>query len=714
MMKDAIIFILDANVTMDTPYPPSSPNNGDGCSNSDSSPYYATTRLDQAKDAALDTIIDRMWKSKTNEAGVIILKAGMTHHHLSPHERIINDDIDISKFFVRCAGGVAKALKKYNNHGSGLEENSNEVFPNLVEYELKTPCPQTLRSLRNVQCTINESMISSTQGDLCDGLILAADALHRRTNGKKYKRTIVLVTDAEHEVQVNGEQLQCVLDGLIRMEVELIVLGIGFENVGSGVPVKSENLDDDNLDTKPEAITTPVVTIKEEEGNSDDVLDKKPDAITPAVPIKQEEGNPDDIIEDGNSMEEDFNMIIKRENEKLLQSITKATGGCILSATGANLTELLLSKLPPTSQTTQSVGKKILFRIAPNISLVVKSSKLTAEQHLPTTVKEAYQFDTETGEKLRDGNGELMTLPTRTQTDHYDEEGNAVSLGKYMIDRTDEAMCNHITQCMHCISPKDKRTDAFRYGSDLIPVGKMDMLGINAAFADPGSIEMIGYLDRKVVESSNLLMGPAYAFTGGESKKSRTAVAALSLAMEESGMVGFCRIVRTKNGEPKIGALLPRQHAGGCADSIGWYLAFLELPFADDLHHDFGRPIPPGYHGDATDEKICDELIDSMMLPDNDFISEDISNPALKANRRMVAYFAINPMSEEDEVNPEGLAKETIVAASQAKPLCDFDVVRTISKKASRSITAFLDNFPLMEHKPEDAKKRKFWGDGIN
>ncbi len=363
---------------------------------------------------------------------MIILKAGMTHHHLSPHERIINDDIDNSKFFVRCAGGVPKALKKYNIHGSGEEDNSNDIFPNLVEYELKTPCPQTLRSIRNVQCTINESMISSTQGDLCDGLILAADALHRRTNGKKYKRTIVLITDAEHEVQVNGEQLQCVLDGLIRMEVELIVLGIGFEDEGSGDPVKSENLDDDNLETKPKAITTPIVPIKEEDGNPDDVLDKKPDAIAQVLPIKQEEGDPDDVMDDdGDTKEEDFNMIIKRENEKLLHSITKATGGCIVAASGANLTELLQWKLPPTSQTSQSVGKKILFRIAPNISLVVKSSKLTAEQHLPTTIKEAYQFDPETGEKLRDGNGELMTLPTRTQTDHYDEEGNAVSLGKY-------------------------------------------------------------------------------------------------------------------------------------------------------------------------------------------------------------------------------------------------------------------------------------------
>lgn len=270
------------------------------------------------------------------------------------------------------------------------------------------------------------------------------------------------------------------------------------------------------------------------------------------------------------------------------------------------------------------------------------------------------------------------------------------------------------------LSPKDKRTDAFRYGSDLIPVGKMDMLGINAAFADPGSIELIGYLDRKAVESSNLLMGPAYAFTGSESKKSRFAIAALSQAMEETGMVGFCRIVRTKNGEPKIGALLPRQHVGATANSeaqngnSGWYLAFLELPFADDLHYNFDRPIPPAYHGDSDDNKICDNLIDSMMLPDDDFQSVDIACPALKAYRRMVAYFAINPMNEDDEVNPEGVAKETILDAAQAKPLCEFDVVRTILKRASRSIAAFMDNFPLVEHKPEEAKKRKFWGDDIN
>ena len=195
------------------------------------------------------------------------------------------------------------------------------------------------------------------------------------------------------------------------MEVELIVLGIGFEeqSLSSAAPIKNEKM----------------------ENNSDDI-DTKPEAIVPVVvPIKQEEGNPDDIKDYNGDGSQDFDIMIKRENEKLLHSITKATGGSILSATGNySLSELLQTKLPSACQTTQSIGKKILFRIAPNLSLVVKSSKLTAEQHLPTTVKEAYQFDLETGEKLRDGNGELMTLPTRTQTDHYDDDGNVVSLGE--------------------------------------------------------------------------------------------------------------------------------------------------------------------------------------------------------------------------------------------------------------------------------------------
>ena len=88
--------------------------------------------------------------------------------------------------------------------------------------------------------------------------------------------------------------------------------------------------------------------------------------------------------------------------------------------------------------------------------------------------------------------------------------------------------------------------------------------------------------------------------------------------------------------------------------------------------------------------------------------------PALAAYRRRVAAFAMDPMNANEEMNAEGLSEGRISEASRARPLGDFDVVRSVHEKASRHIAAFLDAFPLVEHKPEDDKKRKFWGDGNN
>jgi ATP-dependent DNA helicase 2 subunit 2 len=326
------------------------------------------------------------------------------------------------------------------------------VFPNIVEFALDRPSPRTLRSVRDVRCTIHESM--SVRGDLCDGLILAADALYRRTCGKKYRRGIVMITDAEHEVRVDGEQLQFVLGGLRKMEVELIVLGIGFEEGRScGIPMKDEDSDDggrnEHRDENNERYENPdaVPSMDHEKPEAVVSMEDDDDIIGGAL-VKEEEGNPDEIVDDvkrENSVRLEF---IKRENEKLLHSIARETGGCVLAANGINLTELLRTRLPSVSGLTNSMGKKVDFRIAPGLSLVVKSAKLTSQQNLPTTVKEAYQFDTRTGEKLRDGNGELMTLPTRTQTDHYDDDGNLVPYGESCLPLI-RYFCTDIFVCVY-------------------------------------------------------------------------------------------------------------------------------------------------------------------------------------------------------------------------------------------------------------------------
>ncbi|KAL7541629.1 hypothetical protein ACHAWF_006985 [Thalassiosira exigua] len=393
--KEAVVFVLDTNVTMNAPYPPQNRPDARGCSD------HEPTRLSQAKEAVLGSIIDLMWRSKTHEAGLVVLKAGATHHHLSEIERIA-DDVDVGKFFRRCGGGAK--LDRYEGADGG-----SDVFPNLVEFELKRPTPSTLRAMNDAQCTISESMASTVQGDFCDGLILAADALHRRTNGKKYKRKIVMITDAEHEVEVNGEQLQCVLDGLNKMGVILIVVGIGFEEDIGMEDAGSDS--DDDIDAKPDAAVS---------GPAKEDSD---------VMIK-EEGNPDEMMV-GVKAETDMQQLVKRENEKLLLSIARETRGFIVAANGANLSDVLQTKLPLLAGNTSSTRKNAEFRIAPELTLVAKSSKLMEKKNLPSTIKEAYQFDPKTGEKLRDGTGELMTSPVKNVTYHYDDQDKEVTLGEW-------------------------------------------------------------------------------------------------------------------------------------------------------------------------------------------------------------------------------------------------------------------------------------------
>ena len=430
--KEAVVFILDANLTMNAPYPsevkdiPAGDGNG-----STKQPSPSSTRLSQAKDAILDSIVDLMWTSKTNETGVVVLKTGVTHHHLSEIERIV-DDASIGKFFRRCGGGI-----KLNRYDNGSDEEDNDVFSNLVEFELNRPNPSTLRAMSQIQCTINEQISSSVQGDLCDGLILAADSLHRRTAGKKYKRKIVMITDAEHEVEVNGEQLQCVLDGLKKMEVELIVVGIGFKESVDIAIKKEESLsdtddagaidlcseDDEALAKKPES--APMSESDEANSNS---------ANNDQTMIK-EEGNPDEMVIDDTTMKQkgvDMGLLIKRENEKLLLSIAQETGGSILASNGATLSEVLQTKLPCRAGMTKWTMKNMEFRIAPSITLPVKSAKLISKKNLPTTIKDAYLIDPKSGEPMRDGAGDLMTSKTKTRTDHYEDEESevTVSLGE--------------------------------------------------------------------------------------------------------------------------------------------------------------------------------------------------------------------------------------------------------------------------------------------
>ena len=643
--KEAVVFILDTFPSMNAPYP---------------SKDSESSRLSQAKRAIINTIADQSWRSKTHECGCVVLKTGLTHHHMAVMEGI-DDENALGYYFRKVARG-----KKIH-----VDLDDDIHFPNLIEFDLNRVTPQTLRAISRVCTTSDDSNCDVMQGDLCDGLIVAADALYQRTNGKKFKRKIVLFTDAEHKVTVDGAQLQAVLDGLNKMDCEVIVVGIEF---------------DDEKDFSS--------TAKSEHDDNDDFGQPLSDAIksNDAPNGKESDSgmeNGADIDSEGmedQKVESDSKARVKRENQMLLMSIAKETGGCVLAANGVDIEDVLHRKMPSKAGRKNAQRYETDFHIAPNLTVTVRLAKMTEQCNLPSLKKAAVQFDPESGDALRDGAGELMTHDCGKLTRHFEEEQLEAGIEKEV--------------------PLDMRVDAYRYGCDLIPVGKMDIAGVNAAFAGGvnRSIEMIGYLDRSVVVESGLLMGPAYCIVGGkESNKARSAVAALARAMDEMGKVGFCRLVKSKNGgAPVIGTLFPMT-----ADS-GRYLQFLQLPFADDTQHFQNRDMD-AFTGSDEQVQACADLIDSLMLPDGEF--GRVPNPTFKAYRQMVVDFAMNAPKQE-EFREEGLPEESILLAAEPKPLCDFDAPKILAKKAHGKVTAFLEAFPLQETK-QDEKKKKYWGDDV-
>jgi hypothetical protein len=197
-----------------------------------------------------------------------------------------------------------------------------------------------------------------------------------------------------------------------------------------------------------------------------------------------------------------------------------------------------------------------------------------------------------------------------------------------------------------------------------------------------------------------------------------TAVAALAEAMEDKGLWGYCRFVKSINGDPSIAVLVPQkgeskaQASSEDKVSTGWYFALLQLPFGDEINVLKPPEVPSDHWGNNKESKACDDLIDSLMLEDDELDTKTTSLPALYAYQRMITHFAMNPITDNKE-RKEGLSDERILEAARPVPLYELDTVKMLSKKASQQVDSFLSTFPLSKN-ANDGKKpeKKYWGDG--
>jgi len=151
--------------------------------------------------------------SKTNEAGIITVPTASTFHHLSCPEQIENNT---APFLHVSELGYTNASSK----------NFNFMLPPVspVSTEL-------LRQLRQVQ--VAEEALQSS--DILIGLIVAADALYKRTNGKRYHKQIILVTDAQNKLhfqfqnEIYKNMLHRVIIGLQKLDCTMNIICLNEE-----------------------------------------------------------------------------------------------------------------------------------------------------------------------------------------------------------------------------------------------------------------------------------------------------------------------------------------------------------------------------------------------------------------------------------------------------------------------------------------------------
>jgi ATP-dependent DNA helicase 2 subunit 2 len=348
-------------------------------------------------------------------------------------------------------------------------------------------------------------------------------------------------------------------------------------------------------------------TVQNEEGSEED--------INIAEQLKDEK---DELLSD--------NERVKSDNEKFLISLTEHTGGEVFAASNLHqLVEQSLGKRIP-----KSTLKKIEFMIAPGVVVQGRLSLAASKARIPSIKKEAVMVESDGKTPMINALGEEMVAGVRNVTSHFDdtlEDWNEIPLAQ--------------------------RVDAYAYGSDLIPIGEIDLQGTK--LRSPPRITVLGYVPVESIPIYSLI-GPSRILSGDKSsRRACCAISALAQALLRLKQVGICSLVSIKDADPVMGILYPlpfESHEDNNIDEDkdekrkAYHLQFLQIPFSDDVEHIVMRPFDDSV-GDEESRDACMSVIDNLMLPKGVLSSKSTANPAIRCFRKTLIHRALHSGSQE-------------------------------------------------------------------
>ena len=625
-MKEAVVFIIDTSPSMNTPYPTTTHQDEDSVTTSTTT---TTTRLECAKQVVVSMISDLILKSKTNEVSVILCHTLQTKHHKIA---ATNDDA------VVVAGPP--------------EEEDDLPFPHLTELTpgIVRPTAALLRQIMDVQSTLTDSTTTTTDnnhhnnigggGDVCDAIILAADAFHERGTHYKFQRKMILLTDAaaaaeQHPLVLDVKSMLVMIDTLRSMACPMLVLGFDFD-ASANYPEPM---------AVPSTTTTTTSSAPEETGRPN-IANKRMKAI------KEEEGHTGGSGNSHTNNKSDMDFVVystKHDREQLLISLTEKTGGAVIAV--STLQQLLQAQQG--RRIPNSVLTKFEFRLAPKISFEARFFLLMSKQSFPKLITKAvkvvqdYDTTSRTTTSLDTkppGTAESQHFPPPTEDASFDVQRAELFVDP---DEPDDVVTD------------ENRTKAIYFGSTLIPLSSFDYEGLKPSQMG-ARLEVLGYMPRSKVPLE-YISGPPSGISGHDSPKACAAISSMANALHRLDKVAIGTFFkRSTSTKPLLVILLPYQDPESTVlessllqQHTGIHLAILQIPFGGetkkldlDCFDDYLDVDSDGNAEEDEKTKACDDLIASLMLPEHILCSGQIPSPLLRSCNQTKVQRALNPKAD--------------------------------------------------------------------
>jgi len=718
--KEAVVFILDAFPTMNAPYPPSTSS----CYLQDDPNKKCPSRLECAKQAIENMLFDMMLNSRVgSKALVIVTKTKRTRNHSIR----IDQDPDT----------IPQSELGYPN----LCELGWVKQSTMLQDTMKFPDGKLLRDLRKVK-TVSSLEVAQEEirGDIIDALFLAADALYKCSylnhsakskQPYRYRRKIVLITDASHDIYLDPIQTKAIIDDMRTLECPLHVLGMGFGLASleferplekSTVPSTETYDDSDDIDERRPATKR----IKQDPDGQEQVTastsDVRPDGVVSSA-------------EERLAAQEIVLYETLEQREKLLGSIAEKTGGSVVSI--ASMQELLDAKVG--KMVRKSTLSKCQLHIGPGLTIEIRRTRLIVPEATPKIIEHAAMVD-QRGAYQFNGLGQEMTEPIKKITTFWQTKKNDIdstnnvheSEALTMEEDGEDADMKEVSEYL--------TADAIRYGKDLIPWGGQERLGLKAEDncgyddetfnAGQAYIHILGYVARDSIPA-RYIVGSPYGITGAASKRACTLVAALARSLAKMEFVALCTAKMTKTGTLVLAGLFPFQEED--CGVINRLLMF-KLPFSDDVksfnlegfHETLEGPEEAGRASVAKTQsqshfsetslqsktQASDNLVDALMLPDDAIRNDKIPSPFLASFNKTMLKRSTRKRGEKSHDDLcavreqfDRLALPSNIAKSSAPALRNFRQVFPLKLKKVKAATpkgrgGGRENPTFMDHLP--------------